>query len=574
MKAKKLVAILLCLVMAVSLFAACGKKDSDNKGGNDNQQSENNNTDNKDDSNKNDNNTEDEGGNTEGTGDGALTELPSPLTAEKQNLSVWTFYSNDFLDGPGDVKGVQAMEEATNVHIDWQTVLSAEAQEKMGLLLASGNFPDIIYFALATPTRQYTGGMEKGIEDGVLVDSTPLIENYMPNYKRLMEAQDESRVESMTDTGLKTIWSYSANDQGPHGENEWCGMVIRKDWLDDLNMPMPETLDEWHDTLVAFKEQKGADAPLMIGNTGPVANGAFLTAFGILPTYYQVNGEVKYGPAQPEYKEYIELMAQWYKEGLVDPNFMTNNASIGAPNEYIVNGRTGAFSTFYSMANEGMINMGLVTDNPNFYLQAIKNPVKNKGDMAYTSKVADGIVNSMIGITTSCKNPELAAMWLDFNYTEEGMLMNMYGVEGESFTIADDGSYQFTDEILKNPDYSPTDALKFWARGNGLGLYNWETAMRTYSNYDDIIEIERTWTEQDMSLCLPRNLFMTDEEANEYSSLYTSIQTMVQENTCNWIQGAASTDNFDSYVDSLYQFGLERCIEIQQGLLNRYNARK
>ncbi len=352
MKAKKLVAILLCLVMAVSLFAACGEKKNKNDTGN-----QNNNQQNQDNTGNNDadNST---GGDTD-TGN-ALTELPLPLTAEKENLSVWTFYANDFLDGPGDVKGVQKMEEVTNVHIEWQTVLSAEAQEKMGLLLASGNFPDIIYFALATPTRQYTGGMEKGIADGVLIDATPLIENYMPNYKRLMEAQDESRIESMTDTGLKTIWSYSANDQGPHGENEWCGMVIRKDWLDELNMPMPETLDDWHDTLVAFKEQKGADAPLMIGTTGPVGNGAFLTAFGILPAYYQVNGEVKYGPAQPEYKEYIDLMAQWYKEGLIDPNFMTNNAGIGAPNEYIVNGRAGAFSTFYSMANQGMINMGQI----------------------------------------------------------------------------------------------------------------------------------------------------------------------------------------------------------------------
>ncbi len=98
--------------------------------------------------------------------------------------------------------------------------------------------------------------------------------------------------------------------------------------------------------------------------------------------------------------------------------------------------------------------------------------------------------------------------------------------------------------------------------------------MRTYSNYDEIIETEKVWTEQDISLCLPKNLFMTDEEANKYSSLYTSIETMVQENTCNWIQGAMTTDNFDEFVDSLYQFGLQECIDIQQGLLDRYNARK
>lgn len=86
-----------------------------------------------------------------------------------------------------------------------------------------------------------------------------------------------------------------------------------------------------------------------------------------------------------------------------------------------------------------MISMGLVTDQPDFSLLAVK-------------------------------NPELAARWLDFNNTTEGMLLNMYEIENESYIIAADGTYQFTEEIL---------------------------------------EIEQVWTEQDMSLCLPHKLFMT-----------------------------------------------------------------
>lgn len=35
------------------------------------------------------------------------------------------------------------------------------------------------------------------------------------------------------------------------------GAQIRKDWLDALNLPMPETYDDWENTLLAFKENYG-----------------------------------------------------------------------------------------------------------------------------------------------------------------------------------------------------------------------------------------------------------------------------------------------------------------------------
>ena len=42
------------------------------------------------------------------------------------------------------------------------------------------------------------------------------------------------------------------------------GMAMRKDWLDELGLDVPVTYDDWHNVLTAFKEQKGATAPLWI----------------------------------------------------------------------------------------------------------------------------------------------------------------------------------------------------------------------------------------------------------------------------------------------------------------------
>ena len=69
------------------------------------------------------------------------------------------------------------------------------------------------------------------------------------------------------------------------------------------------------------------------------------------------------------------------------------------------------------------------------------------------------IAKDPIYITTSCKNPELAAKWLDYQYSDEGCFLNWYGTEGESWTYGADGTPQFTELITNNPDGLPMTEL-------------------------------------------------------------------------------------------------------------------
>ena len=66
---------------------------------------------------------------------------------------------------------------------------------------------------------------------------------------------------------------------------------------------------------------------------------------------------------------------------------------------------------------------------------------------------------------------------------------------------------------------------------------------------------------------------MTADEGTEYNALYTDIQTFVQEKTASYIMGSESLDTFDDFVETLKGMNIERCIEIQQAALDRYNAR-
>lgn len=88
-------------------------------------------------------------------------------------------------------------------------------------------------------------------------------------------------------------------------------------------------------------------------------------------------------------------------------------------------------------------------------------------------------------------------------------------------------------------------------------------------------EAKRFWTDQtDKGMTYYVGLTsMTEEETVEYNTLYTAVQTLVTEKTVKDIMGTESLDTYDDFIDSLYDYGIERCIEIKQAVYDRYQAR-
>ena len=497
-----------------------------------------------------------------------LLELELPLAEEKAELSVWTFYENSYVEDLNTVPGVMEMEKQTNVHINWNTVTIQEMTEKFGLLLASGEYPDIIYNAA------YPGGNEKAVAEGIYLELTDLMEFYMPNYKGIITADDKLLKDVITDDGrVIGIYGVNCNDEGPAQENEWSGLTIRKDWLDDLGLSMPETIEEWHEVLVAFKEQKGATAPLTTGKNGYVKMGAFMSAYDVFPGYYLDGDTVKYGPLEDGYREWVQLFRDWYAEGLIDPDFTANDFDWMADPTVSATGKAGAFTNLYSFTEDILFQYGY-TQEEKISVKPVANPVLNKGETPKSLGVTSGLAGNPIFVSTQCKNPELAVQWLDYQFTEDGMRLNFYGVQDQSYTITEDGSYAFTDLIMQNPDgHTPSDALGLYARGNGLGMYNWEAQNRTQVGAERFIANQEVWNAQDFSQVYPQNASLTEEEGNTYNSLYTNVETMVNENTVQFIIGAKAMEEYDSFLEKLKSFGAEECLAVKQAAYDRYQNR-
>src|SRR5699024_7719905 len=81
----------------------------------------------------------------------------------------------------------QRLEEELNVHIDW-TNYNADFAEKRNLDIASGDFPDAIFNAGA---GDYD--LLNWAESGVIVPVEDLIEQYMPNLKKILDENPEYR---------------------------------------------------------------------------------------------------------------------------------------------------------------------------------------------------------------------------------------------------------------------------------------------------------------------------------------------------------------------------------------------
>ena len=76
------------------------------------------------------------------------------------------------------------------------------------------------------------------------------------------------------------------------------------------------------------------------------------------------------------------------------------------------------------------------------------------------------MLGSIYSISASCKDPELALKWLDYQYSYDAMLLNNFGIEGESYVIDEAGKPQLTEQIQNNPDgLGMMDALKQYVIG-------------------------------------------------------------------------------------------------------------
>lgn len=469
----------------------------------------------------------------------------------------------------------QKLSENTNIKINYIVPATGEEEAQFNLLIASGNYPDII---VGNTGISYPGGMDQAVEDGCFIDLAPYAEDYMPNYLALIKENEQSFKEATTLENRMAVAYAKYMPEFEGKELQWWGQVIRKELLDKAGLDIPETVEEWENALLAFKDM-GIEVPYSMLNTTGMDQ-ALLAAYGIekapvdfrndIGIYPGADGKLTYGAIEAGYKDYLTTMNRWYKEGLLDKEFMTRSLS-------------STMDTFLAMFGEGKIGACYTIDGPlPSMIMTLQNTVPGAEAIAvgYPVKVSDGSVpkvsikelycgnGSWFAITSNCSDPRLAMNFIDYLCSVDGVRLSNFGIEGDTYNLVD-GMPEFTDKILNYPSGS-SDGLRLnvacvFAVSDEAKYRN--TQFKTKENQ----EWNRIWTESTEQYNTLWSL--TAEEAQKVSTIMSDITTYVQEETIKAITDDAALGNWENTVTQIYSMGMEDALRIYQIGYDRYNDR-
>lgn len=454
------------------------------------------------------------------------------------------------------------------MNITFQHPSTGEGDEQFSLIMADGDLPDMMEYHW----QDYPGGPEKAIEDGNIYALNDIIDQYCPNLKAYLESRPDVDRQCKTDNGNYYMFPFIRGDKELQVTQ---GLMVRQDWLDELGLDIPTTIDEWHTVLTAFKEKKGAAAPFCYEYTmdSLTDNMPFAYAYDTKRGYYVGDdGKVHFGAAEEGYKQYLTTMNQWYSEGLLDPDIATS--SFDQVSAKMSNGSAGA-SFGWAGSRMGVWTTAAQATDPNYNLQPCPYPSLKAGTSPKMGQIENLVPNQGgVAITTSCKDVEAAARMLDWAYSDEGHMYYNFGTEGVSYTM-ENGEPVYTDLILNNPDgLSIGQSMVCYIRGNYNGPFVQDLRYLTqYYTMDGQKKSNATWTVDTADKYTLPPITPTPEESEEFAAIMNEISTYRDEMTIKFILGTADLSEFDSYVATLNQMGLERAIEIENAALDRYNAR-
>ncbi len=471
-------------------------------------------------------------------------------------------------DSPNEYPRVAEMQKKTGVTLNIQYADLGMEEEQFNALLASENLPDMIYY----DWMNIPGGPDQAIRDNYIISLNDVMKEYSPNFCRFMEENPTFSKMSRTDSG--NFYMYPSYEEWGE-ENSSVdrqlgsgGYVMRKDWLDELNLQPPETIEEWHTALTAFKEQKHVSAPFTESYFDKVFCQGMLAAYGLYTDFYQQDGQVLYGPGQSAYRQYLAQMNQWYREGLVNENIIS--ADYATIQDNMQSGESGVAFAWLGAGMGTWIQEGKKA-SPNYDLIGLKPPVLEKGTQAAFGLTFLPVSSMGIAISAASKKQELAAKFLDYGYSEEGKVTYNFGIEGVSYEKKDGSpNYIIPPEGVDRSDFLTlyTFASGNWAKRGSQKIEEFYYTMPQQRQAAEAFSQVRGNAEH----LLPPISPSTDEAA-EIGQLEREITRYAEDMRNRFIVGTEPIENFDAYLQELNNLGLPRLLELKQAALERYNRR-
>ncbi len=512
-----------------------------------------------------------------------LEELKFPL-AEKKTLTGMISYPANTESDPNKRTIFKRLQEETNVEIDWTAIQQDQWGDKITLAMANlDTLSDFIFTANFSDND-----LLRYADQGVIIPLEEYIDAYMPNLKAIFDKYPEYKKMS-TDTeghiwALPWIEQLGSEKTAIQTVSEMS--FINKKWLDFLGLDVPETVEEFKQTLEAFRDhaselQKefaidGSIIPMScIVNDGSQDMAILLNGFGEgygdndQGRHIAVTDDLKVicTAAQPGFKDGIAWLHSLYEEGLIDSEAFTQDWST-----YVSKGKSGRYGVCFSW------DVANIVDDFDGWVPLPALTADTRNITPENGSFTGGYDRGRCVVTAVAKEPALICAWLDRMYDPFQSPQNNWGTYGEDddFDIFELGENENGDQMLKHAplgDASPVEVREAESVNGPLAVL--DEYYDVYVTCPDDAKYRLDWIEKyytpDMNTkYVYPNVFMSQEDTEELSNLQTDITKAINTKRSDWIMNGFTDKDWDAYLDELEAYGLSDMLDIFQKYLDAY----
>ncbi|MCK4514388.1 MAG: extracellular solute-binding protein, partial [Spirochaetaceae bacterium] len=472
-----------------------------------------------------------------------------PLSEDTKTLTVMMATAGTPKPDLNDYRAVQAIENDTNVHINWLVEDRGKWNDFFDAYFAAGqDMPDIVEIWDMDRMRDL-------YEAGMIIPVDELIRQYAPDLKHIYDIRPAARKQMYHPDG-----HIPAVPMMMHGEMSLI-TGINVEWLDNLNLDMPQTIEDWENVFDAFVN----DDPNGNGEADEFAfyayhpdylyRGNIGHLFGMPEIwsdfFYDDAGNVTYRWLMPQAKALVEFLRkgylnQWFPTLMID-DFDTYYPERGAWGQKPIGAK---WSWNFQMNGENGFEFAPPPE----------------GSIIGTY----GIVYPRYwAITADCEDPVLAIQWIDYLMaTRAGVTLSLWGFEDEHYTIEDGVYYKIApadmteeeqakkaDEVCasfgERPRIEVADNL---AAANAHPVVQETNALLapfSRSPFPDLMPLGNEVDGYEM---------WNDNDGTAYAN----------EMIIKFISGEEPLDNWDQFIAQLRRLGLDEIIAAKQSMFDRY----
>ena len=472
------------------------------------------------------------------------------------------------------------IKELTNIDVELTTVADDVAKEKTNLMLASAtDLPDVMnpsYINYSQVTEYGSQGLFVN-----LLDYTHLT----PHFELMKELSPEIYNSNIAGDG--NVYSFPKSGYCTHCDY-YMRMWINQTWLDNLELKMPETTDEYYDTLVAFKEQDAngngdtTDEIPLIAFT----NGWGVELFGFLmspfnPTseigqlyLYLQDGEVSSALTDDGFKDGVEYIKKLYQEKLLDEESFSikkDQVKVLTANE-----KGNRIGSIPEGGGKSWLDQSSI--HPSVYV-AVPPLAGPDGTRTSTRNPGELNLDPRWMITKDTENLEAAIRLGDLFMIDRNTSDENYEL-GTALYMGPTGYTLYDDPLLKSLSGEQAKVSRTWIWGEPNDK-NFQNSMFSYNKYDpkrDYLyilssdyQIEKVlwdvaveYKKYDTGIMEVPRLVLSAEKNADAAEYKTILTPYIQEQLAAFVMGTRDLGDWDQFVQELKDLGLDTYVGIMK----------